>query len=50
MVYINEINTMEGGRKEEEKTWAAFFNTAWNLEPLMLLAPQLCHTGKIFQS
>lgn len=49
IVYINEINTREGGRTEEEKTWPAFFIRAWNLEPLMLLAPQLHCTGKIFK-
>lgn len=46
----NETNTMEWGRNEQVKSQAPFINRAWNLEPLMLLAPPLLHTGKFFWS
>lgn len=41
------INTTEGERNEQEKTRPPFSNRAWNLEPLMPLAPATPH-WKIF--
>lgn len=41
------INTTEGERNEQEKTRPPFSDRAWNLEPLMPLAPATPH-WKIF--